>query len=43
MAANSKDISELDLIVWHGGAYHEFKPSPPNHRFGLDFGDYKPN
>ena len=31
---------ELDLIVWQDGAYHELKPSPPNHRFGANFGDY---
>jgi hypothetical protein len=35
-----KQTPELDLIVWHGGAYREFKPSPPRHRFGVDFGDY---
>ena len=33
-----KQTPELDLIVWHGGAYHEFKPSLPNHRFGVDSG-----
>ena len=33
---------ELDLIVWQGSAYHVIKASPPNHRFGVDFGDYKP-
>jgi len=37
-----RNTPELDLIVWHAGAYHEFKPSPPNHLFGLDFGDYPP-
>ena len=37
-----QNTPELDLIVWHGGAYHEFKPSLPNHRFGVDFGDYPP-
>jgi len=37
-----RNTPELDLIVWHGGAYHEFKSSPPNHLFGLDFGDYPP-
>jgi tetratricopeptide (TPR) repeat protein len=31
---------EMDLIVWQGDAYHEIKASPPNHRFGVDFGDY---
>lgn len=33
---------ELDLIVWQGGGYHEFRTSPPNHRFGVNFGDYHP-
>jgi len=32
----------LDLIVWQGSAYHELKPSPPDHRFGGNFGDYTP-
>lgn len=32
---------ELDLIVWQDGAYHAIKASPPNHLFGVDFGDYK--
>ena len=32
----------LDLIVWQGSAYHQLKASPPNHRFGVDFGDYQP-
>ena len=31
---------EMDLIVWQGNGYHEIKASPPNHRFGGDFGDY---
>jgi S1-C subfamily serine protease len=39
----SLDTPDLDLIVWQGNAYHEIKASPPNHRFGVDFGDYKPN
>ena len=34
---------ELDLIVWQGDGYHERDSSPPNHRFGVDFGDYVPN
>ena len=38
----SQDTPELDLIVWQGTAYHEIKSSPPNHRFGVEFGDYKP-
>jgi tetratricopeptide (TPR) repeat protein len=33
---------ELDLIVWQGSGYHEIKASPPNHKFGVDFGDYRP-
>ncbi|HXB59137.1 MAG TPA: hypothetical protein VNU95_06215 [Candidatus Acidoferrales bacterium] len=32
----------LDLIVWQGGAYHEVRAAPPNHLFGVDFGDYQP-
>jgi hypothetical protein len=32
----------MDLIVWHGHAYHEAQASPPSHRFGVDFGDYPP-
>lgn len=35
-----KNSPELDLIVWQGDAYREFKPSPPNHLFGVDMGDY---
>jgi hypothetical protein len=34
---------ELVLIVWQGHIYHEIKSSPPNHRFGVDFGDYQPD
>ena len=37
-----KTTPELDLIVWHDGAYREFKASPPSHRFGVPFGDYVP-
>jgi tetratricopeptide (TPR) repeat protein len=37
-----KTTPELDLIVWQGDAYREFKPSPPDHRFGVSFGSYKP-
>ena len=33
---------ELDLIVWQGDGYHEITASPPNHRFGVTFVDYKP-
>lgn len=40
---DSQEAPELDLIVWQGNAYHEIKSSPPNRRFGVDFGDYKPN
>jgi tetratricopeptide (TPR) repeat protein len=31
---------EMDLIVWQEGRYLEIKASPPDHRFGGDFGDY---
>jgi hypothetical protein len=31
---------ELELIAWQSDAYREFKASPPQHRFGLDFVDY---
>ena len=34
---------ELDLILWQRDHYSEIKASPPNHRFGVDFGDYPPN
>jgi hypothetical protein len=30
----------LDLVVWQGNAYHEFKPSPPRHLFGVPFANY---
>ena len=40
---DSQTIGELDLIVWQGDAYREIKSSPPNRRFGVTFGDYKPN
>jgi tetratricopeptide (TPR) repeat protein len=40
---DSQEAPELDLIVWQGNAYREIKSSPPNRRFGVDFGDYKPN
>jgi hypothetical protein len=30
----------LRLIVWQGN-YHEVTASPPNHRFGVDFGNYQ--
>jgi hypothetical protein len=32
----------LDLIVWQGSSYHEVRANPPNHQFGVDFGDYRP-
>jgi len=35
-----KDTPELDLIVWQGDGYREFKPAPPNRLFGADFGDF---
>jgi hypothetical protein len=31
---------QLDLIIWRSGAYSVLTASPPNRRFGLDFGDY---
>jgi Tfp pilus assembly protein PilF len=37
-----KDTPKLDLIVWQGNTYREFTPAPPNHLFGADFGDYRP-
>ncbi len=38
-----KQTPELELIVWQGDAYREFKPSPPHHLFGVEFGDYLAN
>ncbi len=38
----SKTTPELDLIVWQGDTYREFRSSPPHHRFGVEFGDYLP-
>jgi tetratricopeptide (TPR) repeat protein len=35
-----KQTPELELIVWRGDGYREFKPNPPHHRFGVDFRDY---
>ena len=40
-ARGLKHSPELELIVWQGDAYREFKPSSPNHRFRVDFGDFK--
>jgi tetratricopeptide (TPR) repeat protein len=37
---NSKN-PELDLIVWQGDEYREIKANPPNHRFGVDIGNYR--
>jgi hypothetical protein len=36
-----KSTPELDLIVWKGRRYLEFKPNVPGHQFGVQFGDYK--
>jgi tetratricopeptide (TPR) repeat protein len=33
---------EMDLIVWQGGGYHEYREAPPGHLFGVEFTDYKP-
>jgi hypothetical protein len=41
--AELKTTPELDLIVWQGDAYREFKPSPPDHRFGVAFRSYRSN
>jgi tetratricopeptide (TPR) repeat protein len=38
----SEVVPVLDLIVWQGTEYHEIKANPPNHVFGADFGDYRP-
>ena len=39
---DSESVPVLDLIVWQGTEYHEIKANPPNHLFGTDFGDYRP-
>ncbi|SPE56472.1 conserved exported hypothetical protein [Verrucomicrobia bacterium] len=36
-------VAELDLIVWQGDAFREIRSSPPNRRFGVAIGDYKPS
>jgi len=41
-ARNFNNATELDLIVWQDGGYHEIKASPPDRRFGGNFGDYRP-
>src|SRR5581483_8752151 len=41
MAREWSNALELDLIVWQGDGYHEIQASPPNHRFGVEFGDYQ--
>ena len=33
---------ELELIVWQGSGYRVIRASPPNHKFNVDFGDYRP-
>jgi len=33
---------EMTLIVWQGNAYHEYKASPPGHRFGVEISTYQP-
>jgi len=40
-ARELKSTPELDLIVWQGRRYYEFKPNIPGHHFGVSFGDYK--
>jgi len=37
-----RSTPELDLIVWHHGAYREVKASPPNHLFGVQIATYQP-
>jgi tetratricopeptide (TPR) repeat protein len=32
----------LNLVVWNGTAYREVTASPPNGRFGVQFGTYQP-
>ncbi len=39
---DAKDTPDLDLIVWQGDAYRHIRSSPPNRRFGVQFGDHKP-
>jgi tetratricopeptide (TPR) repeat protein len=39
---DSQTSQVLDLIVWQSNAYHEIKADPPNHRFGVNLSDYKP-
>jgi len=34
---------EMTFIVWQGSGYHEVKASRQNHKFGVDFGDYRRN
>jgi hypothetical protein len=41
-ARESRDTPQLDLVVWNGTAYREVTASPPDHRFGVNFGDYPP-
>lgn len=38
----TQDNPGLDLIIWNSGtrSYHEAKAAPPNHQFGVSFGDY---
>jgi tetratricopeptide (TPR) repeat protein len=36
----TQDKPGLDLIVWQSGDYHEVNATPPNHLFGVNFGDY---
>jgi tetratricopeptide (TPR) repeat protein len=32
---------DMDLIVWQNNEYHRIHASPPNHRFGAVFDDYR--
>jgi tetratricopeptide (TPR) repeat protein len=40
-AREISDQPELTLIVWQGNAYREIRASPPNRRFGAEFGTYR--
>lgn len=39
---DAQSLPELDLIVWKRGDYQEIKTNPPNHKFGVSFGDFHP-
>jgi tetratricopeptide (TPR) repeat protein len=39
-ARDLKPNPQLDLIAWQTNSYREFNPSPPHHRFGVEFDTY---